>query len=131
MKYEDITEKIISAFYEVYNVLGYGFLEKVYENALMIEFEKVGLKYVNQYPIKIFYKGKIVGDYVADFVVEGKVIVEVKANKILSSSDENQLLNYLTSTDKEVGLVLNFGEKAEVKRKVYDNELKKYRGWEV
>lgn len=131
MKYEDITEKIISAFYEVYNVLGYGFLEKVYENALMIEFEKVGLKYVNQYPIKIFYKGKIVGDYVADFVVEGKVIVEVKALWVMSFSDENQLLNYLTSTDKEVGLVLNFGEKAEVKRKVYDNELKKYRGWEV
>jgi len=131
MKYEGITEKIISAFYEVYNVLGYGFLEKVYENALMMEFEKIGLKYVNQYPIKIFYKGKIIGDYVADFVVEGKVIVQIKALRVMSSVDENQLLNYLTSTNKEVGLLLNFGEKAERKRKVYDNELKKYRGWEA
>ena len=102
MKHEGITEKIISAFYEVYNVLGYGFLEKVYENALMIEFEKIGLKYVNQYPIKVFYRGKIIGDYVADFVVEGKVIVEVKANCGLGDSDGKQLLNYLRATDKDV-----------------------------
>ncbi|MFH0712051.1 MAG: GxxExxY protein [archaeon] len=130
MKHEYITEKIIKVFYEVYNVLGYGFLEKVYENALKIEFDKIGLRYVNQYSIKVFYKGKIVGDYVADFIVENKVVVEVKAIKKFSKVEESQLLNYLTATDKEVGLLLNFGEEAEFKRKVYDNELKKYLGEE-
>ncbi|MCK4448504.1 MAG: GxxExxY protein [Candidatus Marinimicrobia bacterium] len=126
MKYEEITDKIIKVFYKVYNTLGYGFLEKVYERAMIIEFNKMGLKYNNQYPVKVYYKEEIVGDYVADFIVEEKIIVEIKAIKELSKQDENQLLNYITSTDKEVGLLLNYGKKPEIKRKVYDNELKKY-----
>ncbi|MBT6690608.1 GxxExxY protein [archaeon] len=126
MKYEEISEKIIKAFYSVYNTLGYGFMERVYENALMIEFRKVGLLYENQVPIKVLYEGDVVGDYIADFVVEGKIIVEIKAIIEFSGKEENQLLNYLTATDKEVGLLLNFGEKAQVKRKIYDNGLKKY-----
>jgi len=125
MKHEELTERIIGVFYRVYNELGYGFLERVYENALKIEFGKEGLSFESQVPIKVYYDGEVVGDYIADFIVEDKVIVEVKANCGLGTSDECQLLNYLTSTDKEVGLLFNFGEKAEVRRKVYDNDLKK------
>ena len=127
MKYGEITEKIIKVFYKVYNVLGYGFLEKVYEKAMIIEFGKMGLEYHNQYPVKVYYEGKIIGNYVADFVVEKKVIVEIKAIKQLSKNDECQLLNYLTATNYEVGLLLNYGDRPEIKRKVYDNELKKYK----
>ena len=124
MKHEEVTEKVIRIFYKVYNSLGYGFLEKVYENAMMIEFGKAGLVYVNQFPVKVYYEGKVVGSYTADFVVEEKVIVEIKAIRELSVADESQLLNYLRCTDKEVGLLLNFGEKASVRRKVFDNSLK-------
>ena len=126
MSCEEITSEIIRIFYKVYNILGYGFLEKVYERAMMIEFRRAGIEFENQFPIKVIYGSEVVGDYVADFVVMGKVIVEIKAIREVSSSDESQLLNYLTSTDKEVGLLLNFGKKAEIKRKVYDNKLKKY-----
>ena len=125
MKHEEVTEKVIRIFYKVYNSLGYGFLEKVYENAMMIEFGRAGLVYVNQFPVKVCYDGQVVGSYTADFVVEGKVIVEVKAVRELSVADESQLLNYLRCTNKEVGLLLNFGERASVKRKVFDNSLKK------
>ncbi len=121
MKHEEITERIIGVFYKVYSVLGYGFLEKVYERAMAIEFEKLGMKCVSQYPVKVFYDGCVVGDYIADFIVEDKVIVEIKAIRELSQADENQLLNYLAATDKEVGLLFNFGKKAQVKRKMYDN----------
>ncbi len=126
MKYEEITDKIIKVFYKVYNTLGYGFLEKVYEKAMIIEFNKLQLKYTNQCPIKVFYEGEVIGDYVADFVVEDKIIIEIKAIKQLSKADENQLLNYLTATNFEVGILLNYGVKPEIKRKVYDNKLKKY-----
>ena len=121
---EDITGRVIEIFYKVYNTLGYGFLEKVYERAMMVEFGRAGLKFVNQFPVRVFYEGEVVGDYVADFLVEGEVIVEVKAKMALCDSDECQILNYLKATDKEVGLLLNFGRKAEIKRKVYDNEFK-------
>lgn len=127
MKYEVLTEQVIKVFYKVYNVLGYGFLEKVYEKAMIIEFEKSGLGYRNQYPIKIYYEEKIIGDYIADFVIEDKVIVEIKAIKKLTTADENQLLNYLTATRLEVGLLLNYGAKPEMKRKIYDNEFKNYK----
>ncbi len=125
MKHEELTEMIIKIFYKVYNSLGYGFLEKIYENALMFEFEKAGILFANQYPVKVYYEGKVMGDYVADFVIDGKVIVEIKAKKTLAENDKAQLLNYLASTNKEVGLLLNFGEEPEVKRRVFDNELKK------
>ncbi|MDT8317457.1 MAG: GxxExxY protein [bacterium] len=127
MKYEDVTEKVINIFYKVYNTLGYGFLEKVYENAMITEFEGLGVDYANQGAVKVYYEGHIVGDYVADFIVENKVIVELKAIRQLTKADENQLLNYLTATDLEVGLLLNYGEKPEIKRKVFDNELKGYK----
>ena len=81
MKYEELTEKIIKIIFKVYNTLGYGFLEKVYEKAMIIEFNRLRLKYVNQYALKVSYEGKIIGDYIADFVVEDKVLVEIKAIK--------------------------------------------------
>lgn len=127
MKYEDITEKIIKVFYKVYNSLGHGFLEKVYEKAMIIEFNRLGITFINQFPLQVFYDKEVVGDYIADFFVENKIMVEIKAIKQTSKEDESQLLNYLTATNCEVGLLLNYGEKAEIKRKVYDNELKKYR----
>ena len=120
-KYTELTEKIIKVFYKVYNNLGYGFLEKVYENAMMLEFKKENIPAVSQYAIKVFYEDEIVGEYFADILVDGKVIVEIKAAKNLTLENEAQLLNYLKATDKEVGLLLNFGPKPEIKRKVFDN----------
>jgi len=126
MKYEELTEKIIKCFYRIYDILGYGFLEKVYENALKIEFGKVGLRFENQFLVKVYYEGEVVGDYFADFVVEDKVIVEVKAVRELGGGEGKQLLNYLKATDKDVGLLLNFGEKAEVRRKIFEIAREKW-----
>ncbi len=120
-KYIELTEKIINIFYKVYNRLGYGFLEKVYENALMIEFKKEGIPAVSQSAIKVFYEGEVIGEYFADILVDNKVIVEIKAAKRFAEENEAQLLNYLKATDIEVGLLLNFGTKPEVKRKAFDN----------
>ena len=120
-KQKEITEKIIGIFYKVYNALGYGFLEKVYENAMIIEFEREGIPIISQAAIKVSYEGKVVGEYFADMLIDGKVIVEIKAGKYLAPEHEAQLLNYLRATDVEVGLLLNFGPKPQVKRKVFDN----------
>ncbi|MBX7234076.1 MAG: GxxExxY protein [Caldilineales bacterium] len=129
MKHEEITEKIIHAFYRVYNTLGYGFLEKVYENAMAIELRKMGLKVVQQARIVVYYEGEEVGDHNADLLVEDLVIVELKAARVLEDSHEAQLLNYLKATTIEVGLLLNFGPKPQFRRKVYDNELKGDLSW--
>jgi len=107
--------------YKVYNNLGYGFLEKVYENAMMLDFKKENIPTASQYAIKVFYENEIVGEYFADILVDGKVIVEIKVVRNLALEHEAQLLNYLKATDKEVGLLLNFGPKPEIKRKVFDN----------
>ena len=115
---EALTKRIIGSFYEVYNTLGYGFLEKVYENALCAEFEDVGLLYAQQVPIEVRYRGRAVGEYFADLVVDGAVIIEVKAVQTVLPQHEAQLLNYLKATGIEVGLVLNFGPRARVVRKV-------------
>ena len=117
--YSNITEKIIGAVYKVYNTLGFGFLEKVYENALVIELKKEGLDVRQQIPIKVHYEGKVIGDYIADLIVEDKVIVEVKAVKRLDRVHETQLVNYLKAVNIEVGLLINFGKKIEVKRKIF------------
>ncbi len=120
-KYSDITNKIIKAFYNVYNQLGYGFLEKVYENALIIELKKLGFYCLQQHPIEVFYEGVRVGQYFADIIVNNCVIIELKAAVSLCEDHEYQLINYLKSTDIEVGLLLNFGKKPEFKRKVFSN----------
>ena len=123
-KYTDLTERIIKSFYKVYNSLGYGFLEKVYENALLIELKKEGFKAIPQAPIKVFYDNQIVGEYFADLLIEDKILVEIKAAKSLLAEHEAQLLNYLKATRIEVGLLLNFGPKPEVKRKAFENNRK-------
>ncbi len=120
-KHSEITEKIIKAFFKVYNTLGYGFLEKVYEKALFIELVSMGLHCEPQKPIKVYYNGKIVGEYFADMVVNGCVIIELKAAEALCEEHEFQLINYLKATDIEIGLLLNFGKKPEFKRKVFSN----------
>ena len=124
LKYKELTEKIIEIFYRVYNKLGYGFLEKVYENAMMIEFKKKRIAATSQSPIKVLYEKQVIGEYFADILVDEKVIVEIKASKSLALEHEAQLLNYLKATNIEVGLLLNFGPKPEIKRKIFDNSRK-------
>ena len=123
-KHTEITEKIIKAFYNVYNTLGYGFLKKVYENAMLIELNKLGLWCENQEKINVYYNKKLVGDYYADIVVENKVIIELKAIEKVNPIHETQLVNYLKSTTMEVGLLLNFGKQPQHIRKVLSNENK-------
>lgn len=122
--HKDLTDKILKTFYEVYNVLGYGFLEKVYQNSLLIELRNKGLDVTSQKKIKVFYKGNEVGEYYADLIVENKIILELKAVEYIVEEFENQLLNYLRGTDCEVGLLLNFGKKPEFRRKIYENKRK-------
>lgn len=121
MKHGELTDRIICSFYNVYNTFGYGFLEKVYENALLLELRRAGVEAKAQWPIQVFYHGEVVGEYYADVLVAGKVIVEIKAGRSLVREHEAQLLNYLKATHIEVGLLLNFGPKAEFQRKILDN----------
>jgi len=123
-KHPEITENIIKTFYSVYNALGYGFLEKVYENAFLLELKGYGYQAIPQYPIKVLYNNIVVGEYFADILVEGKVILEIKAVKSIAEEHEAQLLNYLKATNIEVGLLLNFGPKPEIRRKAFNNERK-------
>ncbi len=124
MLHEEITSQIIAAFYAAYNKLGYGFLEKVYENALVLELRKAGLKVQEQVPIEVCYEGHPIGQYFADLLVDDKVIVEVKAADTLNQAHENQLVNYLKATHLEVGLILNFGPEPHFKRKIFTNARK-------
>ena len=121
MNIDDITYQIRGSIFEVNSVLGHGFLEKVYEKALMIELRNRGLGVVNQVPLKVTYKEEIVGEYFADLLFEGRVIVEIKAVKYLLKEHQAQLLNYLKATGIHVGLLVNFTKnKAEIKRMVFD-----------
>ncbi|MBI5484467.1 MAG: GxxExxY protein [Deltaproteobacteria bacterium] len=124
LKHNELTDVVISCFYTVYNALGYGFLEKVYENALLHELTKRGVSASCQFPIIVYYDGKTVGEYFADMVVESSLIIEIKAAKNIIPEHEAQLLNYLKATDIEVGLLLNFGPKPEFRRKAFDNSGK-------
>ena len=118
-RHSDLTEKVIGAAYEVYNVLGTGFLEKVYENALALELRELALTVETQSPVEVRYRGEVVGQFVADMIVEGKVVVEVKAAAALDGAHEAQLINYLKATGIGVGLLINFGPKIEIKRRVF------------
>lgn len=119
-----LTGAILKAFYKVYNTLGYGFLEKVYENAMMIELDNMFFHVVQQQPIKVFYEEQVIGKYFTDLLVENKVIVELKACKTLAPEHEAQLLNYLRATEIEVGLLLNFGEEPKHRRLIMTNDKK-------
>ena len=121
-KYKEITDIILRSFYEVYNELGDGFLESVYENALYIVLTGDGLCVERQKDIGVFFRGKVIGDFKADLIVNEKVILELKAVRTLNPAHEAQLINYLKATNIEVGLLLNFGKKPEFKRFIYDNK---------
>lgn len=123
-KHYQITDLVLKSFFGVYNALGYGFLEKVYENAMIVELKKYGLNVQNQVPINVYYEDIEVGFYIADLVINDLVIIELKAAESLCLEHEAQLTNYLRATDKEVGLLLNFGRNAQFKRKIFDNEFK-------
>ncbi len=123
-KHADLTKRIIRAFYNVYNNLGYGFLEKVYENALAIELRNAQLQTMQQHPIQVSYKGQLVGEYYADLLVNDLILIELKSVREVTEIHEAQLLNYLKATPYEVGLLFNYGPKPNVMRRVYDNELK-------
>mgnify|MGYP001362440654 CR=1 FL=1 len=119
--YKDITETILKSFFEVYKTLGYGFLEKVYHNALIHELQKNGLYVEKECKIDVMYKGIIVGEYYADLIVEKKIILEIKTAEIIVKQFEYQLMNYLRATKYELGMILNFGKKPEFSRKIYSN----------
>jgi len=127
--YTELTDKIIASAYKVYNKLGAGFLEKVYENAMLLELKNLDLEVVQQHPINVLYDGSIVGEYFADLVVEDKVILELKAINGLAAVHEIQLQNYLKATGIKVGLLINFGDKISIKRKVMQtkSEQQKYK----
>lgn len=125
-KHSDLTEQIIGAFYAVYSILGYGFLENVYVKALIIELKNRGMSPRSEVPIKVYYAGQLVGEYFADLIVNDLIILETKAVKNLASEHEAQLLNYLKATPYEVGLLLNFGPKPETKRRSFDNSRKEW-----
>ena len=118
----ELTDKIIKAYYNVYNVLGYGFLEKVYQNAMYIELKESGFFVEAQKQIKVNFKGTEVGEYFADLVINEKIIIELKAAEYLVKEHEAQLINYLRGTDIEVGLLFNFGKRPEFIRKVFSNK---------
>lgn len=127
--HQDITDKVIKTFYEVYNELSFGFLERVYQNAMYFELKAQGFYCEAEKPIKVYYKNLLVGEYRADIIIENKVILELKASPTLVYENELQLINYLKATEIEVGLLLNFGQKPEFKRKIFTNEKKnRYEG---
>lgn len=117
MTTDEITGKIIKASYNVHNTLGAGFFEKVYENALVIELEENGLMVQQQYPIEVLYKDQSIGEFVADLLVEDEIIVELKAVQNLDKIHHIQVVNYLNATGHDIGLLINFGQSVEVKRK--------------
>ena len=127
LMHSEITDKIIKAYYEVYNELGFGFLESVYESAMAIVLKDSGLHVERQKDIPVYFRGQNLGLYRADLVVDRKVIVELKAVKALAPEHEAQLLNYLKATDIEIGLLINFGQKPNFKRFVFGNSRKKIR----
>ncbi|MDZ7683643.1 MAG: GxxExxY protein [Fodinibius sp.] len=126
MLHKELTGQIIKSFYKVYNGLGYGFLEKVYENALQAELQKAGFKCVTQYPIEVYYNQQLVGEYFADLVVERKVILELKSADTLNRAHELQLINYLKATNIKIGLLLNFGKKPQFRRKIFTIMISEY-----
>lgn len=122
--HKDTTDIILKSFYKVYNNLGYVFLEKVYENALLYELRNQGLDCEKQKPIKVYYEQIQVGEYYADIIVNECIILELKAAESIAEEHEFQLINYLKATEIEIGLLLNFGKNPEFKRKIFTNNKK-------
>jgi len=125
LKFKKVTNDILRCFFSVYNQLGYGFLEKVYKNALLIELRDAGYEIVEELPVRVYFKGYLVGEYFADVVVNGIVIVELKAAETIVDAFHAQLINYLKATEIEVGLLLNFGHRPQFIRKIFTNDRKR------
>lgn len=125
LKHAEVTEKIIGVFYEVYNELGEGFLESVYQNAMSLALAQAGLQVSREVALPVFFRGEIVGDFRADLIINGVVIIELKSARTIESSHEAQIYNYLRSTEIEVGLLLNFGPRAQFRRMAFENCRKK------
>ena len=123
--HQQLTDQAIKAFYKVYNTLGFGFLERVYQNALFIELRNLGLQCETQKQIKVNYEGYEVGVYYPDIIVNDLLILELKAAESVAEEHELQLINYLKATEIEIGLLLNFGKKPEIRRKIFTNDKKK------
>jgi GxxExxY protein len=127
LKHAEVTEKIIGVFYDVYNDLGYGFLECVYEESLAIAFQQAGLSANRQVALPVWFRGQKVGDFRVDMLVENCVLLELKSARSLDPAHEAQLLHYLKSTEIEIGMLLNFGTRPQFRRLIFDNERKKIR----
>ncbi|MFC6095976.1 GxxExxY protein [Flavobacterium qiangtangense] len=125
--HQELTKKIIGIYYDVYNELGYGFLERVYQNAMVIELKKRGYQVQCNKKLAVYYKMEVVGEYIPDIIINDLVILELKAVEYLTEPHENQILNYLKATDCEIGLVLNFGKDPQFIRKIFTNDFKKNR----
>jgi GxxExxY protein len=127
LKHADVTEKIIGVFYDVYNELGYGFLECVYEESLAIALHEAGVTATRQIPLPVWFRGHKVGEFRADMLVENCVLLELKSARSLDPAHEAQLLHYLKSTEIEIGMLLNFGIRPPFRRLIFDNGRKKIR----
>ena len=127
LQHGELTEKIIGVFYDVYNELGYGFLESVYEESLVIGLRETGLSLSRQLAIPVWFRGHQVGQFKGDILVEDKVLLELKSARTLEAAHEAQLLHYLKSTEIEIGLLLNFGSRPQFRRLLFDNQRKKIR----
>lgn len=124
MKHAELTERIIGVFYSVYNELGHGFLESVYEEAMVISLVEAGLKIERQFPVPVWFHGKLIGEFRGDLVVNDTVLLELKAIQRLETSHEAQIMNYLKATRFEIGLLLNFGPRPEIRRRIVGNHNK-------
>jgi GxxExxY protein len=127
LKHSELTDKIIGVFYDVYNELGHGFLESTYAEAMVVALSNIGLAAAREVPVPVWFRGKKIGQYFADLVVNNIVLLELKAARGLDSAHEAQLLHYLRATNIEVGLLLNFGNRPQFRRLLFDNERKKIR----
>lgn len=128
LKHSAVTDRIIGVFYDVYNELGSGFLESTYAEAMVIALNQSGLRAIREVPVPVWFRGKKIGQYFADMVVDNTVLLELKAARSLESAHEAQLLHYLRATEIEVGLLLNFGLRPQFRRLLFDNDRKKIRG---
>jgi GxxExxY protein len=127
LKHSELTDKIIGVFYDVYNELGHGFLESTYAEALAMALKESGVSVVREVPVPVWFRRRKIGQYYADVMVEGLVLLELKASRTLETAHEAQLLHYLRATEVEVGLLLNFGIRPQFRRLLFDNERKKIR----
>jgi GxxExxY protein len=128
LKHPEVTERIIGVFYDVYNELGHGFLESVYSEAMSVALAQAGLHASREVPVPVWFRGEKVGQYFADLLLENTVLIELKAARSIEPAHEAQLLHYLRATEIEVGLLLNFGVRPQLRRLLFDNERKKIRG---